>query len=112
MDAKTVSISFCGGCNPRINRGAVAREIRYGLNPNQFNVVYNTFAADVFVWLSGYRANCAQKQAASGSVGVAVAASYVDNISIDEKQIASMVLSKLKQIYRWGVYHSADAGFK
>ncbi len=61
MLGRRVSIKFCGGCNPQINRAEIAREVGKHLSSHGLTVVFNSFDADFIVHLSGCSSNCAQK---------------------------------------------------
>ena len=54
MRPMTVGIQFCGGCNPRIDRGQIALELQKALVDRDFDVVFNSPEADFVIFLSGF----------------------------------------------------------
>ena len=95
--APRVSIIFCGGCNPRIDRGLIADAIACRLADCGCTVVYNDRAADLLVCLSGCTAGCAGHDAPAGSPAIAVAAAAVDAVAVPEEQIADVVAAKAEK---------------
>ena len=47
MSCATVGIQFCGGCNPRIDRGRIALELQQALEGMGHRVVFNSPDADL-----------------------------------------------------------------
>ena len=92
-----VSICFCGGCNPRIDRVAIAAELKTLLNQDQYKVVYNERnAADVTVCLSGCTANCAYKASAENPNGcIVVAGEMVDLKKVESDKIVHEIATKV-----------------
>ncbi|HWR45711.1 hypothetical protein [Sporomusa sp.] len=60
-DKKRISIRFCGGCNPQIDRGVIAGQLRASLTGRGYEVVFNQYDADVIIYLSGCTADCANR---------------------------------------------------
>jgi hypothetical protein len=94
----TVSIQFCGGCNPRIDRGQIARELQQALVGMGFEVVFNSRDADRVIYLSGCMSGCAYKFNPTDPPYVTVAATTVDGEEVGEARIVPEALRKLKQI--------------
>ena len=96
MKPITVCIQFCGGCNPRIDRGRIAIQLQNELLDRGFNVVFNNPAADYTVFLSGCLSGCAFKFNPREPPFVAVAESTVDGTEIPLETIVWEVLRKVE----------------
>ena len=96
MKPVTVAIQFCGGCNPRIDRGAIARELQTELARLGVNVVFNSPDADLVVFLSGCLSGCAYKYNPQDPPYVTVAAATVDDAEIPAEMIVTEVLLKIR----------------
>jgi len=88
----TVGIQFCGGCNPRIDRGRIAQELQKSLVGMGFDVVFNSPDADFVVFLSGCLSGCAFKHNPKDPPYVTVAAATVDGVEVAEDRIVPEVL--------------------
>ncbi len=99
MKAKTVAIQFCGGCNPRIERGEIARQLQQALVQMGLNVVFNTVEADFVIFLSGCLSGCAFKFNPTNPPYVTIAATTVDSEEVDEARIVPEVLRKVRDYY-------------
>jgi len=97
MENRRISINFCGGCNPRIDRGQVALQVRDILVASGYQVCYNSLDVDFVIYISGCAANCALKYSSSDRPSVVVAAATVDAIVIDEAQLVTEIVSKVKK---------------
>jgi hypothetical protein len=95
----TVGIQFCGGCNPRIDRGQIALELQKALIDMGFDVVFNSPDADFVVFLSGCLSGCAFKFNPTEPPFVMVAGTTVDGIELGEDLIVSEVIRKVRQYY-------------
>jgi len=95
----TVSIQFCGGCNPRIDRGQIARELQQALVDIGFEVVFNSLDADCVIFLSGCMSGCAFKFNPKDPPYITVAASTVDGEEIGEARIVPEVLRRVREIH-------------
>lgn len=92
--ARRVSIIFCGGCNPRIDRGNLADELARRLAAYGCEISYNRRNADLLIYLSGCTADCARADGPAGIPGIAVASAAVDAVSVSEADIADVVIEK------------------
>ena len=95
--AHRVSIIFCGGCNPGIDRGRLADELTRRLAAYRCEISYNRRDADLLIFLSGCTADCARAGAPAGIPGIAVAAAAVDAVSVPEAGIAEVVIAKAER---------------
>jgi hypothetical protein len=95
----TVGIQFCGGCNPRIERGQIAFELQKALADIGFDVVFNSADADFMVFLSGCLSGCAFKYNPKDPPYVTVAAATVDGGEVSAERIVPEVLMKVRQFY-------------
>ena len=79
---KKISICFCGGCNPRIDRGEIASELQSLFQRYHYKVVYNEKqAADLVIYLSGCTANCAARE--QGENSITVAGALIDSVEVN-----------------------------
>ena len=94
---KTVSVCFCGGCNPRIDRVAIAEKLKTLLHDYRCKVVYNERStADVTVCLSGCPANCADKTGEKDTGAcVVVAGEMVDLKQVETARIVHEIAAKV-----------------
>ena len=98
MIHKRVSIIFCGGCNPHINRVEVANEVQKELSAKGIQVTFNSFETDLVIYLSGCSANCAQRYGQKVCPCVVVAAATVDAMEFDENQIANQIVIRVRNL--------------
>lgn len=99
MNSAQVSIQFCGGCNPRIDRGRIALELKRKLEGIGFHVCFNKPDTEFVIFLSGCMSSCAFKFNPRNPPYVTVAANTVDTDEIDEARIVPEVLRKVKAYY-------------
>ena len=95
MRPMTAGIRFCGGCNPRIDRGQIALELQKALVGMGFGVVFNSPDADFVVFLSGCLSGCAFKYNPNDPPYVTVAAATVDGVEVAAGRIVPEVLMKM-----------------
>lgn len=92
--APRVSIVFCGGCNPRIDRGLVAGDIVRRLAAHGCRIVYNERDADLVILLNGCTSACAGRDIPAAVPVIVVAAESVDAVAVPEEGIADIVVGK------------------
>jgi hypothetical protein len=90
-----VCIQFCGGCNPRIDRGRIATQLQNALLDRGCEVVFNNPIADITIFLSGCLSGCAFKFNPKEPPFVAVAESTVDGVEMSLEKIVPEVLIKV-----------------
>ena len=95
----TVSIQFCGGCNPRIDRGRIALELQQALEDSGYHVVYNSLDVDFVIFLSGCMSGCAFKFNPKDPPYVTVAAATVDGEEVGDARIVPEVLRTVRKFY-------------
>ena len=97
MTGKRVSIKFCGGCNPRIDRGRVAKEVAQSLAPLGYEIFYNiTDDVDYIVYISGCTVSCARKNSDTTVQFVTVAGTTINLMPADEEELANKIISKVR----------------
>jgi dissimilatory sulfite reductase (desulfoviridin) alpha/beta subunit len=96
--SKRIGIVFCGGCNPRIDRGKVAAAVRQALPQHGYNVVFNAFDVDFIIYLSGCTVSCAARDGNSDLPQVTVAATTVDADVVKDSELADRIISKVKKM--------------
>jgi hypothetical protein len=90
-----VSIKFCGGCNPKIDRVRLAEEIKNHLLVRDIGVVYNKPDAEFIVYVSGCSASCAMRYSGNDKPCVAIAGGSVDSLSVSEDCLVRIVIEKV-----------------
>jgi len=99
MGNKQVSINFCGGCNPRIERGHIATELKSLLAAEDYEVSFNQETADLMVYLSGCTANCAEPTTQVEVAFVTIAGTTVDRRSIEEHLLVEEIMNKVREYF-------------
>jgi hypothetical protein len=99
MTTKHVSIQFCGGCNPRINRSVIFHSLEQILRKNNINLIVNSADADFIIYLSGCLANCASKFNPSHIPYVVIAATTVDGEELAEDDISIQAMDKVRDYF-------------
>ncbi|CAA7599580.1 Hypothetical protein DEACI_0206 [Acididesulfobacillus acetoxydans] len=97
MSDQRVSINFCGGCNPWINRQEIAQEVKRLLSQDGCVVVFNSYEADLVIYLSGCSSNCAQKFSSEVIPCVVVAAASIDAAAVEEQKIAAEIVARVRR---------------
>jgi len=99
MSGKLVSIKFCGGCNPRIDRARVAGEVREKMTAYGCGVVFNSLDADLIIYLSGCTASCAHRNSSSVMPCIQVTAATIDTQPADEAELGSLICQKARDYF-------------
>jgi len=99
MQSKRVSINFCGGCNPHIDRGKVARDVKELLTSAGYLISFNSYDVDFVIYLSGCTSNCAQKYSMCDIPCVVLTACMVNTLNVDENGIVSEILKNVRDYY-------------
>ena len=97
MSRPRISIWFCGGCNPRIDRGEVARQVKEALEQSGCEVAFNVANTDLIIYLSGCSSNCAYKYFDDPIPGVVVAAATVDAWPVSESDLPSEIVKRVRE---------------
>lgn len=90
-----VSIVFCGGCNPQIDRSMLAVQLAKQLQAKGHTVLYNTLQADYIIYLSGCQADCATKYHPCSLPSVAVTGKQIDYHEVAEQEQDKAVMEIL-----------------
>jgi hypothetical protein len=96
---KRISINFCGGCNPRIDRGQIATKVRIALEASGDNVFYNMTDVDFVIFMSGCTAGCALKYTRYSGPYVAVAAATLDTAAVEEEMLVTKIVTKVRNYF-------------
>jgi hypothetical protein len=86
-----VSIKFCGGCNPRIDRGKIAEGLNKIFENLGISVVWNSLDADLIVFISGCATSCACRWVVSDTPSVVIASTTVNHREVTEEDIIPSV---------------------
>ena len=95
MSGKNISIRFCGGCNPSIDRGKLAAAVKEFLTARGHNVVYNRLDADLVIFLSGCSANCAWRYGETDSPHIVVAGTAIDRFAVPKENLEQELINKI-----------------
>lgn len=101
VNNRRIGINFCGGCNPRIDRGKIAAQVAKIFKERQYQIYYNSLDVDFVIYLSGCTANCSLKYQNSNHPSVVVAAETVDAMTMEEEKLVTEIVMKV------GVYFEA-----
>jgi len=82
-----VSIQFCGGCNPHIDRGSIAHRLKEKLLESRHEVLINSPIADMTIFLSGCPSGCAFVFNTKDPPFIVVAAETVDGAKVSQEDI-------------------------
>lgn len=93
---KNISITFCGGCNPRIDRGGLAKNVSTLMEAYGCTVVFNRPDADFIIYISGCSANCAWRYSKAQAAHTIVAGAAVDSIAVTEAELAGKIMSRVR----------------
>lgn len=96
MEGKQISINFCGGCNPRIDRGLIAAEVASILAAEGYLVFFNQPAADLIIYLSGCTANCAEPVEPGETLFVTVAGDVFEQMKAAENELVAMIVKAVR----------------
>lgn len=98
---RTVGIKYCGGCNPRIERGKVAEALQT-LLPEGFRLADDAAGPpwDLGILISGCEVACADslELRALASRWILVRGAMVDEIAVPEAEIARVITAKLSKM--------------
>ncbi len=99
MDNWRVSIIFCGGCNPRIDRGRIATQLRADLLMMDYKVCYNSLNVDFAIYLSGCTANCALKYNRNDCPSAVVAAATLNAVAVEPAELVTDIVTKVRDYF-------------
>jgi len=99
MNNRRISIIFCGGCNPRIDRGQVALQVQDILTARGYEVVYNSLNVDFAIYMSGCTSNCALKYNHNHYPSIVVAAATVDAVPIEKGNLVNEIVLKVRAYF-------------
>jgi len=97
-DIGDISIKFCGGCNPKINRGQIAEEVEKLLAAFGSDVSYNELKVDFIIYISGCSANCAERYNKTDVPCIVVAGESIDSLPVAEYNLAAEIISRVRGI--------------
>lgn len=98
MVPKRVSINFCGGCNPQINRSEIAQKVQNRLIEMGYHVGFNEFNTDLIIYLSGCSSNCAQRYSNNDCSCLVVAASTLNAIAVDGDHLVDEIVIRVREL--------------
>jgi len=99
MHDKRVSINFCGGCNPCIDRGKVANEVKELLMSYGYLISFNSCDVNFVIYLSGCTSNCAQKYSLCDIPCVVITACMVNTLKVNESGIVAEIVKRVRSYY-------------
>jgi len=108
MEKRVIAINFCGGCNPIVDRGDIAREIRNTLAAEGFVVVFNDWEANFIVRLSGCQANCAAAYHPVDRPDAVISGRAFAAVAVDESELADRAIAAVRAHFRTASDHSPD----
>lgn len=93
---KKVGIQFCGGCNPRIDRGLIAASLKQSLEEIGCEVHFHIQEADLVIFLSGCSASCALRHHQTEKSAISIAGRFIDHYEYEESEMVSQILKKAR----------------
>ncbi|HWR06608.1 hypothetical protein [Sporomusa sp.] len=108
MNHRRIGIVFCGGCNPRIDRGKIAAGVRAVLETAGYMVEINSVAVDYVIYLSGCTASCALKYTCGKAPATVVAAATIDATRVAEGELVTEIVTKVRNFYEQLEKHGSE----
>jgi hypothetical protein len=99
MNNWRIGIIFCGGCNPRIDRGRIAAQLRADLLMMGYEVCYNSLDVDFAIYLSGCTVNCALKCNRNDCPSAVVAAATLDAVAVEPAELVADIVTKVRNYF-------------
>jgi len=99
MNKWRISIVFCGGCNPRIDRGQLALQVQDIFVARGYEVNYNSVNVDFVIYISGCTANCALKNRYRQHPSIIVAGAAVDTVALEEGKLVTEIVTKVRHYF-------------
>lgn len=97
---RKIGIQFCGGCNPRIDRIAVAENVRKELEVLGYSISEYHKEADLLIYLNGCSAACADPISGDHLKEVWVAGTMIDHIEkVSEEEIVQEILLRVRDYF-------------
>ena len=94
-----VSITFCGGCNPRIDRSELAERLKKQLERLGMNVTCNNASADFVVYLSGCPVSCASRKIPAHQACVQIAGHTLNSLAAAEEDLSRFAVEKVRDYF-------------
>lgn len=93
-----IGIKYCGGCNPHIDRTKLVQKISILLPPEYIFTTQKSSPWDIGIMVCGCPTACADKPEFKNLARrwIVVAGNSVNHGSAPEKELAEIVLNKLK----------------
>ncbi|OAM96194.1 hypothetical protein SAMN04515679_4389 [Pelosinus fermentans] len=99
MNKRKISIVFCGGCNPWIDRGRIAAKVQDILLGMGYEVCYNSLDVDFVIYMSGCTANCALKYNHNDCPSAVVAAATLDAVAVEPAELVTDIVTKVRNYF-------------
>lgn len=97
---RRIAIQFCGGCNPRIDRVAVAENVRKELEVLGYLISDHNQDADFIIYLNGCSAACAAPISGDHLKEVWVAGTMIDHMEkVSEEEIVQEILLRVRDYF-------------
>lgn len=97
---RSIGIRFCGGCNPRVNRIAIAESLKIELDQMGCFIAENTEEAALLVYLNGCSAACSNRMTKDCQKEIWVAGTMVDGMEMSsEGEIVQEILLRVRDYF-------------
>lgn len=97
---RKIGIRFCGGCNPRIDRVAVAENVRNKLEILGYSLSEHDQDADFLIYLNGCSAACAERISGDYLKEVWVAGTMIEQMEkVSEEEIVQEILLRVRDYF-------------
>ena len=94
-----VSLTFCGGCNPQIDRSSLAEKLKKQLEQLGMQVTYNNANADFVVYLSGCPVSCASRKGPDHQACVRIAGRTLNSLAAAEEDLSRFAVEKVRDYF-------------
>ena len=102
----SIGVRYCGGCNPRIDRSRIVRDVRAGLEKIGLKVDFTTDKeqpVDVVLLINGCMHACLEREYCDSSHNeklICVRGEMVDDQCIEEAHIPEFLVRKILELLR------------
>ena len=97
----TIGVSYCGGCNPEIDRSRIVMELQEGLGKMGHHVDFTTEKeklVDVILLVNGCKHACLEEKQVASDCGhpvISVRGEMVDDQYVEEGDIVKILIQRI-----------------
>jgi hypothetical protein len=112
----SIGVRYCGGCNPRIDRGRIVRDLKAGLEERGVEVDFTTDRerpVDLLLLVNGCLHGCLEaeyRDSTQDQQVISVRGEMVDDRYIEEARIPEFLIGKILERVRKDMAASGSGG--